>query len=550
MSNGNKKSLNEMLSTASRTTTQMGSPAPGHCQHEEEVVEVSAAAGLACAGPASSSATPEGGISTSPSSPQPSSTKRRQILPAGRGPVVSRIAMPATSSTATSATNKNRRQLPISRKLPNRFRIGTANINSSMTEEEEHRAMTAAIFDIGIDESSPVSIFENMSTHIKQKHSALNLEKIKSKLQKYRKSKAKNKADFMGVYDSTFDEILSAIPVKKRRINDSSDGNDDAAVAKHDNSTSSTEPEGSTGDSAVSTPANSNQLEQQHNKGAENVLQVMPPSVVASLSSGEIAAYLAHQAMITSEDPHTRFQQQESTSVRILADENDSAMPVASIRPPSSSLMIAPNGSNVTSSSGGEIIGDPSSILELPALSHAELESPLGHAFQNFLGLYSSVVGSLQQSRALSDRLCTSVSQDETLLPTTRNSAARPVAEHHEMPPPETVRTIRAHSLSAENFDLVGQSLLRSLSSYPEEPAAVAARLLAGMTSSAGVHNFDPTHVSTTDLEFKETSAPYHVGAGGGVSPSPDHEIVNPFLKTSNYIESKETNNEGSSKEK
>jgi len=73
--------------------------------------------------------------------------------------------------------------------------------------EEEHRAFVSAIFNVGIQESSPMAILDHMNKRSKKEYEGLNLEKVKSKLQKYRKNKSKYKAEFMDAYDTACSEF-------------------------------------------------------------------------------------------------------------------------------------------------------------------------------------------------------------------------------------------------------------------------------------------------------------------------------------------------------
>ena len=62
---------------------------------------------------------------------------------------------------------------------------------------KEHRDFVSAVFELGLKESSPAAIFAHMTYKSKEQFEGLNLERIKSKLQKYRKSKDKNKEELV-----------------------------------------------------------------------------------------------------------------------------------------------------------------------------------------------------------------------------------------------------------------------------------------------------------------------------------------------------------------
>jgi SHAQKYF class myb-like DNA-binding protein len=64
--------------------------------------------------------------------------------------------------------------------------------------EELHRKFAAAIFEIGLRNSSPAVILENMS----QKPKSITSERVKSKLQKYRNNKEKSKQEFLEEYEA------------------------------------------------------------------------------------------------------------------------------------------------------------------------------------------------------------------------------------------------------------------------------------------------------------------------------------------------------------
>lgn len=82
----------------------------------------------------------------------------------------------------------------------------TSNLNTGpepglLSTLSEHRALVSSIFEIGLKAASPVSVMSAMSPGSKNYYDGLNLERIKSKLQKYRNKKKKNKDEFMDLYD-------------------------------------------------------------------------------------------------------------------------------------------------------------------------------------------------------------------------------------------------------------------------------------------------------------------------------------------------------------
>lgn len=74
------------------------------------------------------------------------------------------------------------------------------NTNSDDQEwsDEFHKEFVSAVFDIGLRNSSPAVILENMT----EKSKAITSERVKSKLQKYRNSKDKSRQDFIDEYDA------------------------------------------------------------------------------------------------------------------------------------------------------------------------------------------------------------------------------------------------------------------------------------------------------------------------------------------------------------
>lgn len=65
-------------------------------------------------------------------------------------------------------------------------------------DEGLHRQFVDAIFEVGLRNSSPAVILENMTVKAK----AITSERVKSKLQKYRNSKDKSKQEYMEEYDA------------------------------------------------------------------------------------------------------------------------------------------------------------------------------------------------------------------------------------------------------------------------------------------------------------------------------------------------------------
>jgi SHAQKYF class myb-like DNA-binding protein len=71
--------------------------------------------------------------------------------------------------------------------------------------EEMHRLFVESIYDMGVKHASPAVIIENMT----EEHAALTAERVKSHLQKYRKSREKSKSDFLEEYESWMQKALT-----------------------------------------------------------------------------------------------------------------------------------------------------------------------------------------------------------------------------------------------------------------------------------------------------------------------------------------------------
>jgi SHAQKYF class myb-like DNA-binding protein len=84
-------------------------------------------------------------------------------------------------------------------RAPKTARRSTSD-DPSEWDEEQHRDFVTAVFEIGLRNSSPAVILENMS----QKPKSITSERVKSKLQKYRKNKDKSKQEFLEEYDAFF----------------------------------------------------------------------------------------------------------------------------------------------------------------------------------------------------------------------------------------------------------------------------------------------------------------------------------------------------------
>lgn len=69
--------------------------------------------------------------------------------------------------------------------------------------DELHRSFVAAVFDVGLKNSSPSAILEHMNPD----NSQVTTERIKSHLQKYRLHRQKSKKEFMQSYESSYEKL-------------------------------------------------------------------------------------------------------------------------------------------------------------------------------------------------------------------------------------------------------------------------------------------------------------------------------------------------------
>eukprot|EP00537_Pseudo-nitzschia_pungens_P003280 CAMPEP_0172363250 /NCGR_PEP_ID=MMETSP1060-20121228/6667_1 /TAXON_ID=37318 /ORGANISM="Pseudo-nitzschia pungens, Strain cf. cingulata" /LENGTH=247 /DNA_ID=CAMNT_0013085959 /DNA_START=51 /DNA_END=791 /DNA_ORIENTATION=+ len=116
-----------------------------------------------------------------------------------------RLSAPANEREAASladagddATNKNK---------SHNDSIHNNDKKSDEWTEEQHREFVASIFDIGLKNASPAVILENMT----QKVESITSERVKSKLQKYRseKNREKSREEFMDEYCQFLEHVGS-----------------------------------------------------------------------------------------------------------------------------------------------------------------------------------------------------------------------------------------------------------------------------------------------------------------------------------------------------
>lgn len=325
------------------------------------------------------------------------------------------------SSTATKssfgATGSSNNPLPQHRLLSpiHQHVLGKhSSLLSNVANTDFHRSLVGAIFDVGLTECSPLSIYENMSTRIKDSYSDFNLEKIKSKLQKYRKFKSKNKEEFMQVYHKTLEDMLAAYPLQNNV------------------------------EELRSILGTCNQIGANRSSSTVSVSSMLPPTILDSLSSGEIAAYLTYEVM--KEDAcaiesnamaggndnainekrcqKEQHQQEEGQQQKEGYKQLDTRVDTycdhasqhqkknhASLSAQSSSSSygkflrrgINESLSNPRTYSDASVLQQATTVLgdtlDFPSLTPEELNSSIGKAFQHFLGLLSSLTCDIYEHR-------------------------------------------------------------------------------------------------------------------------------------------------------
>jgi SHAQKYF class myb-like DNA-binding protein len=387
------------------------------------------------------------------------------------------------AAASKSDVISRKRMLPPTRELPNRFKraasnelIATATAATSTSTptitrmhaegidddkdepltEKEHRDLVAAIFNIGLEHSSPRAISDNMTGKIKATYTALTLEKIKSKLQKYRKSKAKNTDEFMQIYDSTLAQMMSAYPLKNNGV-----------TAK------------------------------------------IPVSTTANLASGEIAAYLTHTIVSGNQSAiksiETQFEYSSPMNKTHESCEGDTS-PIQPDWPLEVEVPPQLESDKVPPSNGGS--------LEFPALTAQERLSPIGASFDYFLGLFNSLRADIYQSRAADGIVIPqppSLPLRTGMINTT--DASEPLDTLRSQKENESNQSFFADKnlIPGEQF-LPDQLQLQQSFAIADEGATILAGLAGGASPCAGVQQLhvgregNTTHASVGELF--ESSAP------------------------------------------
>ena len=369
----------------------------------------------------------------------------------------------AEAAVSKQDTISRKRILPITRELPNRYKravpneshvVATADpasTTTSMTQtkeeddendepltEEEHRDLVDAIFNIGLDHSSPRAISDNMSDKIKATYSALTLEKIKSKLQKYRKSKTKNTDEFMQIYDATLAQMLNAYPLKNKSV-----------AAKISESSAAT----------------------------------------ANFTSGEIAAYLTH-TILSSKNRNDKTPVETTVQSSSCMDKQTEIYKgdVPPFQQPDWPLEtpVHPESKKAISNNGRS--------LEFPTLTAQERASPLGQTFGYFLGLFNSLRADIYQNRAP-----TGIDIPSQTRETDTAVASKPLDTFRAPNENESNQMTSADNNLVPGEPLLpDQLLLQQSFAIADEGATILAGLAGGDSYSAGVHQSNVSQKGNT----------------------------------------------------
>ena len=121
---------------------------------------------------------------------------------------------PHTSTASNDTNGKRPRRSTSSRKRPSNDSTDSSKARKKKAgdgrwtkrfawPDELHRSFVAAVFDVGLKNSSPSAILE----HMNRDNSQVTTERIKSHLQKYRLHRQKSKKEFMQSYESSYEKL-------------------------------------------------------------------------------------------------------------------------------------------------------------------------------------------------------------------------------------------------------------------------------------------------------------------------------------------------------
>ena len=209
--------------------------------------------------------------------------------------------------------------------------------------ELDHRDFVAAVFEIGLKHSSPSAILEFMA-----ENEDLTVERIKSRLQKFRLKREESKAEFLSSYDET--------------------------MARY--------------------------------KSDEAVSGLVPTYGGVRNQAAEPAAFLTHATIAEGSGRPLPFNPDPHAVAGAGASASGVASSVASLSQP---LPFGQNNPGVTGVLGddgvgaantkqpGEVGGAP---LRLPHLTEEERNAPIGQSFDHLMGLFASLKDNLLKQRA------------------------------------------------------------------------------------------------------------------------------------------------------
>ena len=222
--------------------------------------------------------------------------------------------------------------------------------------ELDHRDLVAAIFEIGLKHSSPSALLEFMA-----ENEDLTVERIKSRLQKFRLKREESKAEFLSSYDETMaryksDEAVSGlVPTYDGVRNQAAEP---AAFLTH------------------ATIA----------EGSGRPLPFNPePHVAGTVSTGASGGASSVAAL---SQPLPFGQNNPGKSLPLSVPSASSAIGAVSD---------GGGGGAANTNEPGEIGGAP---LRLPDLSEEERSAPIGQSFDHLMGLFASLKDNLLKQRA------------------------------------------------------------------------------------------------------------------------------------------------------
>jgi len=293
-----------------------------------------------------------------PSLPPPQQHRKRKRPP------------PTTHKSDTTPTTRTLVVAPLSKPIEDTTTISPSSSSPSLIDLAAsssigtHRELVSSIFNIGMRESSPAAILEHMTDKSKAKYDGLNLERIKSKLQKYRKGKERNKHEFMELYDKSMASFCDVLPVEEPPVEDGISGCANGRDGRRHWDANYTQPYGL-------------------NHVGEGGGGSSPPQIhkaISSLSSGEAAAFLTHSIMLEHLHVKHNLEPLDFTSASL---HNNSTL--CKMGPDAAFPSYYEN--------------DNDNMLVLPPLTNEEKNSPLGRSIAAFEQFSQAIKKQLYNSR-------------------------------------------------------------------------------------------------------------------------------------------------------